>query len=140
MGTHADRLARVAAEMIAAEIDALLITNLTNVRYLTGFSGTNGQLLVTQQGATFFTDPRYKARASGLVQAADIVIYPTELVEVLPEHLKRVSVERLGVEAATMTLAERDSFAQMDGARLIPTQDLIEGLRRTKDADEIASI
>ena len=140
MSSYTQRLERIQAELIAAEVDALLVTNLTNVRYLTGFSGTNGQVLVSSKGATFFTDPRYEARASSLVEGAAVSIYPTELVEVLPSFLKDLGVERLGVEAGTMTLAQRDSFAQMEGTRLIPTTGMVEGLRRTKDGSEIASI
>ncbi|MBA2725173.1 MAG: aminopeptidase P family protein [Actinobacteria bacterium] len=124
-----------------AGIDALLVTNLTNVRYLTGFSGTNGQVLVWQDGVMFFSDGRYAARASTLVQGADIEIYPNRLSEKLAPLLERASLSKLGVEAATMTLAERDDLAnRVDGVSLIPTRNLVEDLRRTKDVDEIALI
>lgn len=140
MSSHAERLDRVRGELEAQEIDALLVTNLTNVRYLTGFSGTNGHLLVSPRQATFFTDPRYEARASSLVEGADIAVYATELMELLPGRLQDANVTRLGVEALTMTLAERDSYARMDQARLIPTEGLVEGLRRSKSPEEVASI
>ncbi len=54
---HPGRIDRLRATLEANGVDAFLVTNLTNVRYLTGFSGTNGQTLVTRSGAFFFTDP-----------------------------------------------------------------------------------
>ena len=140
MSAAETRLERLRADLIAEEIDALLVTNLTNVRYLTGFSGTNGQVLVSPQAALFFTDPRYEARAATLVDGAEVVLYPNDLTDVLPRYLEGSGVERLGVEASTMTLVQRDSFAQMGTARLIPTVDVVEGLRRRKDAAEIEDI
>ena len=91
----------------------MLVTNLTNVRYLTGFSGTNGQVLITSTAATFFTDPRYAARAKDLVEGADVVVYPARLTDALNDRL--ASIGRLGIEASSMTLAERDDLAERTG-------------------------
>jgi len=138
---HTSRTDKLRSVLQENEIDALLVTSLTNVRYLTGFSGSNGQVLVWSDGVTFFSDGRYAARATSLVQGADIEIYPTRLSDKLPPLLKRAELERIGVEGATMTLAERDDLAgRLDGATLHPTQGLVEDLRRTKDADEVALI
>jgi Xaa-Pro aminopeptidase len=123
------------------DVDGLLVTNLTNVRYLTGFSGTNGQVLVTRSTAVFLVDPRYDARARTLVDAAEIVIYPNRLTEVLPPQLAAAQVSRLGVEAGTVTLATRDDLAtRLEGVELVPVKDLVEGLRRTKETAEIEPI
>ena len=132
-----DRISRTSAALADAEIDGLLVTDLTNVRYLTGFSGTNGQVLVTASGATFFTDPRYEARAGDLVRGADVVIYPARITDVLDDHLSKVRV--LGVEGS-MTLAEHDDLRSRLARDLVATKGLVETLRRTKDADEIAAI
>jgi Xaa-Pro aminopeptidase len=120
----------------AVKVDALLVTNLTNVRYLTGFSGTNGQVLITPGAAIFFSDPRYRARAADLVRGAEIVIYPNKLTELLGDHLDGVG--RLGVEGGTMTLAEHDQLkAALDGTELVTTTDMVEELRRVKDPAEV---
>lgn len=138
---HAGRIAHAGALIGGAGIDALLVTNLTNVRYLTGFSGTNGQVLLTPGGATFLTDPRYHARARSLIDAADIVIYANRLTEVLPQQLARTGAKRLGVEAGTMTLAQRDDLdARLEDTELVPVKDMVEGLRRIKDAAELELI
>ena len=138
---HASRAEKLRSVLKGNDVDALLVTNLTNVRYLTGFSGSNGQVLVWEDGATFFSDGRYAARAATLVQGVEIEIYPTRLSDNLAPLLKRTGLSRIGVEGATMTLTEKDDLAgRLDGATLVPTQGLVEELRRFKDADEVALI
>ncbi len=138
---HQRRISATRDKLAAAEVDALFVTNLTNVRYLTGFSGTNGQVLITGSDATFLSDPRYAARAEALVTGAEIAIYPQRVTDLLPDLLGRAGLQRLGVEAKTMTLAERDSLAdKLPETDLVATKDVVEDLRRTKDADEVALI
>lgn len=138
---HEGRVARVKESLERNEIDALFITNLTNITYLTGFTGSNGQMLITPDKATFLNDPRYSARARDLVQSAEVEIYPSKLVDVLPRLLDDGRVKRLGFEAATMTVAGRDEYAKrLENTTLVPTVGVVEDLRRTKDADEIDRI
>jgi Xaa-Pro aminopeptidase len=134
---HEARVAGAAAALEAKGVDALLVTDRANVRYLTGFSGTNGQVLVTGSGAVFFTDPRYEARAGALVQGARIDVYRDRLTDRLPDHLG--GVERLGIEADTMTVGERDRLAaRLSGVELASTSGVVEGLRQVKDPEEVA--
>lgn len=135
---HAGRIARLRAGLSDSGIDAFLITNLTNVRYLTGFSGTNGQVLVTNDGQVFFSDPRYEARAKDLVQGAEIVIYPGKFTDVLAGHLD--GIDRLGIEASTMSIASRDEYAEKLELELVPVKDAVEELRRVKEPDEVAAV
>ena len=133
---HSGRLNKVRSALERVDVDAALITNLTNVRYLTGFSGTNGQVLVKSDRSVFFTDPRYEARASDIVQGADIVIYSNKLTDVLPEHLNGTS--HLGVEASTMTLAEHAELDEaLQGVELASTKGVVEDIRRIKEPAEI---
>ena len=132
---HEGRIARLRDALPGAEVDALLVTNLTNVRYLCGFSGTNGQLLVTGSGATFFTDPRYRARAGDLVQGADVEVYDVNLHDSLRP---RVSGQRIGIEAATMSVAQKTTLEAKLEIELAPTKNLVEELRRRKDAEEVS--
>lgn len=120
------------------DVVALLVTNLTNVRYLTGFSGTNAQLLLAPDRVVFFTDPRYAARARALVRSAEVVVYASRLSEILPNYLPG---DRLGIEATTMSVAEKDELnARLASVDLVPTQNLIEERRRIKDPDEAKRI
>ena len=138
---HSGRIERLRSSLESMDVDGCLITNLTNVRYLTGFSGTNGQVLVTSSGATFFTDPRYAARAGDLVQAADVAIYPTKLTDALIPRLQRVGVKRLAIESATTTLVERDRLAShLSAIELVGVEDAVERLRRRKEPAEIEAI
>lgn len=136
---HEQRVESLRARLPSAEIDGLLVTNLTNVAYLTAFSGTNGQVLVHADGAVFFTDPRYEARAGQLVEGADVVVYPARLIDALPEALSTHGIQTLGIEGS-MTLAERDDLAAVLAVKLVTKTGLVEALRRTKDAGEIALI
>jgi Xaa-Pro aminopeptidase len=129
------------SDVDALSLEALLVTDLTNVRYLTGFSGTNGQVLVHSDGALFLSDPRYAARARTIVHGAEIEIYPDELSDVLGTHTARLGITRLGVEASSMTLAERDRIAgHLSMPELVSTEGVVENRRRVKDADEVALI
>ena len=133
------RIEKVRGALDSSGVDALLVMNLTNVRYLTGFAGTNGQVLVTRDRTVFLSDPRYEARAGAMVRAVEIHIYATRLTEDLPELL--TGVTRLGLEGATVTLAQRDSLAEaLEGIELVTTKDIVEQLRRSKEPDEAALI
>lgn len=134
-----DRIAKVANALDSSGIDSMLVTNLTNVRYLTGFSGTNGQVLVNADGATFLSDPRYEERAHSLVSGADIVIYRERLADPLKDLVAKG--RRLGIEGLSMTVAERaDLSKRLDGVELIDTSGIVEAFRRVKDADEVAAL
>jgi Xaa-Pro aminopeptidase len=138
---HEARIEALRSAAQGAGVEALLVTNLTNVRYLTGFSGTNGQLLVGPDGAVFFTDPRYAARAADLVRGAEVSIYSSRLADVLIEHLAAAGVSRLGIEAQTMTVAARDDLAgRLEGVELVSTSGVVEDHRRAKDESEVAAI
>ena len=84
----------------------MLVTNLTNLRYLTGFSGSNGFLLVDSDAATFLTDGRYGEVAARMVDtlpATELVVYR----DGLPRHLAQViaGAESVGLESESVTWA-----------------------------------
>jgi Xaa-Pro aminopeptidase len=138
---HPNRIARVAVRLEELGVDALLVTDLTNVRYLTGFSGSNGQLLITPNDAIFFSDGRYAARAASLVTGAEIEIYSSRLTASLGPRLASLGIVTVGVEAATMTLAESDDLAaRLGGIVLTSTTGVVEDERRSKDDSEVALI
>ena len=135
---HGGRIERLRASLADKDVDAFLITNLTNVRYLTGFSGTNGQVLVTSRDAFFFTDPRYAARASDIVSGAEVEIYPGKLGDVLIPRLKGAGATRVGVEAATVTVADRKRLAErLADFEVVDVENAVEELRRVKEPAEV---
>src|SRR3954467_15898901 len=140
------RPARVAAlreSLIAAHIDAIVLTSLPNIRYLTGFSGTSALVLVTQRDVHFITDFRYDQQIKE--EVGDIVVARLGAQSLwaglwnLGATLSGVDI--VGFESAH--LLHRD-FQRLltEGGRWQwrPQVNLVEALRETKDADEVALI
>ena len=130
------------AEVLAREkLDALVLSGLPNIRYLTGFTGSSALLLATRQGAVFFTDGRYRLQAAEQVQGAKVVVARGALVTALLFSVKRRRLRRLGFESRR---ANYDFYAALraglPGIRLRPTAGVIEQLRTVKSEDEIVAL
>lgn len=140
------RPARIAAlrdALTAAHIDALVLTSLPNVRYLTGFSGTSALVLVTQRDVHFFTDFRYDQQ---LKQEVGDIVVPRIEAQSLWTGLWNLAttlggIDMVGFESAH--LLHRD-FQRLltEGTRWQwrPQLNLVEALRESKDADEVELI
>ncbi|MEP6625544.1 MAG: aminopeptidase P family protein, partial [Acidimicrobiia bacterium] len=127
------------------DIDALLVTRLVNVRYLTGFTGSAAMLLVTRAGATFVTDGRYRDQSADQLDAAgvtaDIAIGLTQADQRAALATAADGVARLGLEADGVTWAQqRDFAAWFPGATLVATDGLVDGLRMVKEPGEVDRI
>jgi Xaa-Pro aminopeptidase len=139
MSTRAERLI---AALDSSESDLIVISNLVNVRYLTGFTGSNGLALIGPATRVFLTDFRYTEQAQDEVYpefeqitAAQSVI--TDALEHLPEGTLRV-----GYESETVTV---DGYARMrelfpERAELVAVKGLVEKMRVVKDEGEIELI
>jgi Xaa-Pro aminopeptidase len=125
-------------------IGGLLVTTPANVRWLSGFTGSAGILLVTGDDAVLATDGRYRTQASEQLAAAgadtDIGICIGGAQVQRDEVVGRAgSMGSLGLEADHITwTAQRAWDGLLDGPRLVPTRGVVEGLRRVKDAGEVA--
>ncbi len=144
----ADRSVRLRAALGEAECDALLVTNITNIRYLTGFTGSAAMLLVTADELVFVTDGRYRDQATNELAAAqldarvEIGRDADAQREVLAAARARAAVGRLGLESESVTWAQKRRFGGewFPEVKLVPTSGVVEGLRVVKDAGEIARI
>lgn len=137
---HERRTARLREVMSAQKLEALFVSNVTNVRYLCGFTGSNGMLLITQQAAQFVTDGRYRTQSADQVQGAEIVVYdnPPDLGPALRKAASVLGAKSIGFEAGSVTVAKREEMQEsFDGSNLVPTKQIVEGLRAIKDAEEI---
>jgi Xaa-Pro aminopeptidase len=133
---HELRRRDLAARLSDLEVDAIFITDPVNVRYLTGFSGSNGQLLIGPEAAWFLTDGRYTQQARHQVAGTDQVTYARSANEVLPGLLSAVT--RLGFESKHMTVQAYDAIAAVcDGATLVATSGVVEAARQVKDELEL---
>ncbi len=136
------RLERLRPRIDGAAVDALLVTSLPNVRYLTGFAGSAGVLLVSADRAMLATDGRYRAQAAEQVAAAGLA-GAIELVVGGRERQRDALVAaaggspRLGLEAEDVTWGAQRRWATAFGMDLVATAGVVEGLRQVKDAGEI---
>jgi Xaa-Pro aminopeptidase len=138
------RIAQLLARLAERELDALLISTAENRRYLSGFTGSAGYVLITPDRAILFTDSRYTEQAAS--QATDFqVVQVRGGWDWLPEALKETGVKRLGFESENMTVAAYQRLLDtlkkdqaLGHASLIATTGIVEELRVTKDQEELA--
>ena len=143
------RQQRLVADLGATRLNALLVTHLPNIRYLCGFSGSAGALLVSEGGSTFFTDGRYTDQAKMEVQGARVIISKKNPLAAVGQwisrklHGNRTSKSRtVGIESEYLTIAGRRSLSDElpRHIRVREAPPLVERARMVKDADEIRAI
>lgn len=132
---------RPAAGGRTTSLDALLITAPANVRYLTGYAGSNGLVLITPVDAHFFTDPRYATDAQATIDCR-VHIAKKSLIEAASTLIKRKKLKRIGFEQAHLTFAYHQHVkdALPLDSTLFPSGGIVEGLRMIKSASEIEKI
>lgn len=132
--TRADR---VAARL--EDIDALLVTEPANLRYVTGFTGSNGFAVVGEHIRRFVTDFRYVEQAKAEVPDFDRVQGPQELLAALSSL---EGVERLGFDDAHMSVRAHRRLGELlpAGVELVPAAGVVEAVRAVKEPDEVRRI
>lgn len=123
-------------------LDGLLITNLHNVRYLTGFTGSNAMVLIFRhKPAVLLTDPRYTVQSQQQVTCR-VRIAKGPLTASIAQEIAKARARRIGFEHDNMTVAQLESFRKALGVpvRLEPSGGYIEGFRLIKDAGEMERI
>jgi Xaa-Pro aminopeptidase len=135
------RAARVAARLAERELDMLLVTDLVNVRYLTGFSGSNGLAIVGRDTRRFLTDFRYVERARAEVTGFDLQPAPQELRTALAEGWPPGEL-RVGFEDQHVSVRRHAELRETlpDRVELVAAGGLVEAERAIKDAGEIEAI
>jgi Xaa-Pro aminopeptidase len=154
------RLDRVRQAMRGESIDALVVTHLPNLRYLTGFAGSAGLVVVTTSRCFLVADFRYASAVRSLLANRPELAVAVSLV--VPEHsydealvalLRRSDVHRIGIEAGSMSVSRFNRLSSGLAAHtvpplnlpeacpvLVPTERVVERLRAVKDPDEIATL
>jgi Xaa-Pro aminopeptidase len=142
----AGRLGRLREVLPEAGCDALLVTKLVNIRYLTGFTGSAGRLLVLADDVLFVTDGRYQEQSAEQLAAAgvDARIEIGRTAAAQQESLSTAAkgIARLGLEANDVTWAQKRKYESewFADAELVATERLVDDLRMTKDEGEVARI
>jgi Xaa-Pro aminopeptidase len=129
---------RLAASLAERELDLLLVTDLVNVSYLTGFGGTNGVCVCGPQTRLFLTDFRYTERAAAEVEGWEVVTLADEWLGGIAARLSgRVGFEDDRMRVRTLRQLEEKL---PEGAELVAAGGAVEALRRVKDEGELKAI
>jgi Xaa-Pro aminopeptidase len=138
---RSERQAALRGALEADGLDALLVTHLPNIRYLTGFSGSAALLLVRDEATTLITDFRYAVQApSEAGTAATVEIDQKSVWDRLGRLLAATPADSLGIEAQALTVRDAERVGSLTRSRLVPTSDLVERLRAIKSPDEVAAV
>jgi len=134
---HQARRQRLRERIAAADIDAALVTRLVNVRYLTGFTGSNAALLVMPDGAVLATDGRYATQASAQAPDVELVI-DRRCPQALTRHAAAAGVRRIGFESHEVSVDLHHQLTQLAESAVLASLDkAVEALREVKDEEEI---
>ena len=136
---------RLREHLATTRFDGLLVSHLPNIRYLCGFTGSAGLLLVEDSGSVFITDVRYDTQAHEEVKGAKVVIArkaPLAAVGELLAKRRRRRGQTVGIEADHFTVSEKKRLAQLtpSGVRVKDAPAMVERFRMVKDEDELQRI
>lgn len=135
------RLARLRRAIRDRDCEALLVSNPSDIRYLTGFSGEDSAAVVESRRVTIVSDFRFAEDLEVVAGRARVVMRDGKMSDALGAVVREAGIGRLGVQGEHMTLAEREAYAGAIGAkRIVPTERLLADLRVVKDEVEIAQI
>jgi Xaa-Pro aminopeptidase len=135
-----ERISKLQAELKEAKLDALLINTPENRRYMTGFTGTAGTVLVSQEEAILITDFRYTQQAKKQSPDYRVVEFKDSKLDKINKLLTELKVESLGFEATYENYNTYLNFKEKLDVELKPTESLVKKLRMIKNVDEIEKI
>ncbi len=134
------RRERLSSALAELRVDAFLTTALPNVHYLSGFTGSNGGLLLSEDRALLFTDPRYAAQAPRQTDC-EVKIANGPLVPGIAKWVARLKIKTLGFEQNRISFEEHGQLkASLTGVRLKPIIAAVENLRMVKSQAEVGTI
>jgi Xaa-Pro aminopeptidase/Xaa-Pro dipeptidase len=135
------RLQRFREQLKQLNLDGMIITNLQNRRYLSGFTGSSGVLLISESKAVIVTDFRYWQQVSEEVKDFDLHRQGPNLWQSVFQFIKGLSWKQVGFEAAGINYYEYQQWKEIaPQLELVPTNDLVEQLRWIKDEAEISKL
>ncbi|HZC21812.1 MAG TPA: Xaa-Pro peptidase family protein [Candidatus Binatia bacterium] len=140
------RQRKLRQHLATSRFDALLLSHLPNIRYLCGFTGSAGLLLIEEAGSVFFTDVRYDTQAHEEVKHAKVVISRKSALQAVADYMgKRRRLAKgwtIGIESEHFTVAEKNRLNKLrpSGFTLKDAPPIVERARMVKDEDEIEQI
>lgn len=141
MKFNIERLHRLQERLADNKIDAIFLTSLENIRYLTNFSGSSAFLLITKERGHFITDFRYKTVAEDEIKGYKVVIYKNSIIDEIERLVRKEKVSHLGIEKRNITLEQYQKLTKkIKKIKIVPTLNLVEGLRVIKSPIEVNNI
>jgi Xaa-Pro aminopeptidase len=132
-----ERINRIKSILRGDHLDGILITNLENIRYLSGFTGSDAALLLTEDKAYFLTDSRYTTQAKEEVSGFEIIEYKKKM-EGLSALVNDLGLRKTGFEPHDLTYQIHKELGEsVRTGELIPVDEKVKGIRSIKDDDEI---
>jgi Xaa-Pro aminopeptidase len=137
-----NRIARVRAALAQKSLPAIFITQIENVRWLSGFTGSNGIILLTETEALFATDSRYLQQAELECPQFRLEKFSQNPQDDVLKWITNLGVSKIGFEANHLSYRTHEKYRSRlpDNIALEPTDNFIEELRMVKDSEEIACI
>ncbi|ASK63223.1 Xaa-Pro dipeptidase [Virgibacillus phasianinus] len=133
-----EKIEKLRSALSTANLDALIITNPYNRRYITNFTGTAGVAIVSMSDTRFITDFRYTEQANEQAVGFTIVEHKKGIVEEINKQLNELNVSRVGFEKDDLTYATYEIYNKTIDKELVPVSGIIEKLRLIKTSDEIS--
>ena len=140
---YAARRQKLLGKLRDSNVPALLVTNFTNVSYLTGFSGDDSYLLIGKSHLILISDSRYSTQIEQECPGLDAHIRTPKvpIVKATAEVVRKTGLSQLGFEGSSLTFGGWEQLRdEVASCTLVPTSGLVEDLRMVKDAGEIAEI
>jgi len=135
------RLTKLRETLITEGLDAILITQPENRRYLSGFTGSDGALLISQDQAVLATDFRYYEQVEKQAPDFRLAKVTARFETLLPELIQQVGAKAVGFESAHLTVDQHQKWQEVaEGFELVPTKGLVERIRAVKDEGELGKI
>lgn len=141
MSVYKERQKKLQKKMNNEEFDAMLITDLTSIRYSCGFTGSNGLLLLTPNKSYFYTDFRYKTQIEEEVEADEKIVYEKGLYKEVSENEYLKSASKIGFQSMDVKYAVYQKLSEtLEDAELVPQREYLREFWSIKDEWEIKRI
>lgn len=134
------RIDKVRNKLTELNVDALLVTETVNLRYLANFTGSAGVAVITQNEAYFITDFRYNEQAAQQAVGYTVRIHKQPIMAEVNDVLIANNVKKLAIEANQMNVTTYLHIKELFSAEIVETQGLVEKIREIKEPSEIALI
>ena len=135
-----NRISKLRDIMTKEGWDAFLVTTPKNIRYLTSFTGSAGNVLITPKESYFITDFRYDQQAKEQAKDFEVIIHQGNIFATMDEILRKEAIRSVGIEADHMNVTTYANISELFEPMLVQSQGVIEKIREVKDEEEIELI